>query len=536
MNYSKFNKTNDHAYNVRRALEYCKEHQIQSLEFPKDVYHFYADTASEGIYCTSNHGVNGYKRIAFLLKQLKNFTLDGGGSEFVFHNVMNPIVADECENLTLKNFAFYTPNAFSNTGEITAVGSNWFEVEILAEQPHYVAHGQLFFGAPKGLHYPVEILIEAQPDKIHLQPNRQDYYLNAQDNVEQINENVVRFTGLNRPLPVLGNKMLLMCRARDAACILLQNCKNTRVLNYTAYTGVGMGLLAQNCETVLVDNMKTCCKPERYLSLNADATHFVNCCGKVTVQNSSFSGQLDDALNVHGIYTRIIRKQQNSLVVKYMHPQAKGLNCYRVGDTVSVVDPESLLPKATGIVTAVEVLNIDCTHLTIEGNLNGVLAGDDLENVSRYPEVYFCHNRVEYNRARGILLGSCKKTVISNNYFNTAGAAILFESNGDFWFESGAVQDVVIENNEFENCKYGAWCSAVIEVAPRKKTEENRYFHGNISVQNNRFHNCKFPLFKANNVRSPAFENNKIEPERLEKATQLEHCSQAIITNLQAKN
>lgn len=141
---------------------------------------------------------------------------------------------------------------------------------------------------------------------------------------------------------------------------------------------------------------------------------------------------------------------------------------------------------------------------------------------------------MEYNRARGILLGSCKKTVISNNYFNTAGAAILFESNGDFWFESGAVQDVVIENNEFENCKYGAWCSAVIEVAPRKKKEENRYFHGNISVQNNHFHNCKFPLFKANNVRSPAFENNKIEPESLEKATLLEHCSQAIITNLQA--
>lgn len=94
MNYSLFNKTPSHAYNVRRALEYCRENSISSLEFDKGEYHFTPDLASEDLYCASNHGYNELKRIAFLIKNMKNFTLDGGGSEFIFDGIMNPIVVD----------------------------------------------------------------------------------------------------------------------------------------------------------------------------------------------------------------------------------------------------------------------------------------------------------------------------------------------------------------------------------------------------------------------------------------------------------
>ena len=527
MNYAEFNTTPNHAYNIRRALEYCKKNKVQELVFNKGVYNLSGELAAEGVYCTSNHGVNGFKRIAFLLKNMGDFTLDGGGSEFVFHSVMNPIVVDGCRNITLKNFGLYTPNAFSNTGTVTAVGNSWFEVTITAQQHHFVQHGQLFFGQENGLHYPVGILIEAQPNKKMLQPDRQDYYMRPTDEVKQIGENTVRFQGLARPLPLLGNKMLLMCRARDAACVLLQNSKNISILNYTAFTGVGMGVLAQNCRNVLINGMRTECKEDRWLSLNADATHFVHCSGKITVQNSSFSGQLDDALNVHGIYTRVLQKNKNQIVVQYMHPQAKGLNVYSVGEEISVVDPLTLLPKTTRKITEVEVLNIDCTLLSLEGGTADITVGDDVENITRSPEVLFENNRVTYNRARGILLGSRGKTVIRNNYFNTAGAAVLFESNGSFWFESGAVQQVEITNNVFENCRYGAWCSAVIEVAPREKTEPNRYYHGKILVQNNIFHNCKLPLFKANNVQKAIFSQNKIKP-LIGEPAEYTHCGNII--------
>ena len=146
MNYSYFNKTPDHAYNIRRALEYCKAHGEKSLEFDRGVYEIYPDLASEGVYCTSNHGVNGFKRIAFLLKDLKDFTLDGGGSEFVMRGVINPIVADNCENLTLKNFALSNPEPFTVDGEVTGTEGDTFTLRVRTTQPLSTATTRLHRG------------------------------------------------------------------------------------------------------------------------------------------------------------------------------------------------------------------------------------------------------------------------------------------------------------------------------------------------------------------------------------------------------
>lgn len=531
MKYSEFNQTPDHALNVRRALAYCKEHGISSLEFDPGVYDFYPDTASEGVYCTSNHGVNGYKRIAFLLKDFHNFTLDGGGCEFVFHGVMNPIVADACTDLTLKNFSLFTPQTCCQSATVTAVGDDWFELEIAHEQPFFIRRGELFLGNDdeNAFFHPLIYLVEALPDRHHLQREQSDYCVRPQDVVRQIDEHTVRFENLDRAMPTVGNVIWLSCSTREAACVLLQDCQNTVIQQYTAYTGIGMGVLAQNCDTVLIDGMRTACKPNRALSLNADATHFVQCTGKITVQNCHFSGQLDDALNVHGIYTRVVQKTETSVIMKYMHHQAKGINGFRVGDVIQAVDAESLLTKGEPLtIRAVEILNIDCTLLTLEGDLSKVDVGDDFENLTRSPEVLFQNNRVEYNRARGILLAARGKTVLRNNYFNSAGPAILFESNGNYWFESGGVQDVVIENNVFEDCAYACWGDAAILMVPRAKTEEGRYFHKRVTVQNNTFSNCKKLLFQADNVETVIFRGNTVTPESTLPQVEFDHCENII--------
>lgn len=528
MKYAEFLKTNDHAYNVRKALEYCKENNITSLEFDKGRYDFFENMATEAPYFTSNHGVNGFKRIAFLLKDMKNFTIDGGSSEFVFHDIMNPFVVDNCKNIELKNFSVFTPKAFSNTADVIATGDGWFDVKLQSNQEHFVKHGQLFFGENLK-NYPVEILLEAEPNKKYLRRDFADYYLRNDDIVEALSEDTVRFHCIKRQPPILHNKMLLMCRARDAAQILLTKSQNIKINNYIAYSGIGMGVLAQKCENVYIDRMQTKCKEERYVSLNADATHFVHCMGEVKITNSDFSGQLDDAFNVHGIYTKIIDITKNQILVKYMHHQAKGLDIYDVGSQIQIVDPLSLLPKENFKITKVEVLNSDCTLLTLDNETHNISLGDMVEDIRLHPEVVFEKNKITFNRARGILLGSRKRTIIKDNYFNTAGVAILFESNGSFWFESGGTTDVVIENNIFEDCKYGKWGSAVIEVVPREKTVENRYFHKNIIVKGNKFKNSNARSMYINNVERLTLENNQFaECQQQEVVT--EHCKN-IITN-----
>ena len=83
-----------------------------------------------------------------------------------------------------------------------------------------------------------------------------------------------------------------------------------------------------------------------------------------------------------------------------------------------------------------------------------------------YPDVLIKGCRMRGNRARGLLLGSRGRTVIEDCYFHIAGAAILFEGDGNFWYEQSGVRDVTIRNNIFENGNYGSlnWGNACIAV------------------------------------------------------------------------
>ena len=226
--------------------------------------------------------------------------------------------------------------------------------------------------------------------------------------------------------------------------------------------------------------------------------------------DSDFSGQLDDALNVHGVYTRILAVDGRVLTVKYMHSQAKGLDIFDKGDRIRIVSPDSLLPKGEYQVENLEILNNETTLLTLDRPVEAI-PGDDCENISWMPEVEFCGNHVAFNRARGILLAAGARTVISGNYFNTSGGAILFESNGEYWFESGATNDVVITGNFFDNCHYGSWSRAVIDAVPRAKAEDGRFFHGRIEITGNRFVSCHAAPIKLDNVSEVIVRENLLE-------------------------
>ena len=111
-----------------------------------------------------------------------------------------------------------------------------------------------------------------------------------------------------------------------------------------------------------------------------------------------------------------------------------------------------------------------------------------------------------------MLLANHGRTVIRNNYFHTPGIAVMFESSGDFWFEAGNTEDVLIENNVFDNCGYAvnAWVKGVIESKKRKDFDGENYYHKNLTVINNEFRNNVRPLLVANNTENVTFKGNKI--------------------------
>ena len=239
---------------------------------------------------------------------------------------------------------------------------------------------------------------------------------------------------------------------------------------------------------------------ENCWSAGQDASHFVNCRGKVTIEDNLFENQLDDAVNFHGIYTQIDKIADNKILVEYKHWQTVGIDIYSVGDRIQMLEQDSQMPVAEATITDVEVLNNYKTALTLDNLSEKVTEGMIVESLDDNAEALIQNNIIRNNRARGMLLASRGRTVVRNNHFNSGGAAIQFESDPFKWYECGGTRDVLIEGNLFDDCKYGKWGRAVIDIGKRRRNVEGFYYHGKIEIRNNRFTQTDYPCVAADNV------------------------------------
>jgi hypothetical protein len=71
-----------------------------TLVFPKGQYEFYPENAVEAHRAVTNHD-SGLKRMVFPIFGFRGFTIDGGGSTFMFHGRISPIIVDGCKGTTL---------------------------------------------------------------------------------------------------------------------------------------------------------------------------------------------------------------------------------------------------------------------------------------------------------------------------------------------------------------------------------------------------------------------------------------------------
>ena len=514
VHYSQFQTTNDHAFNVYNALTYCKTHGEDMLVFDKGTYDFYYDKSTETLAHISNHDMHGLCRVAFLLEGMRNFTIDGGGSTFLFHGCITPFLLRNCHQVTLRHLTIDYPVTAALETIVTEVGSDYLDVLVQGQETYLVEHDYLYVTDPSGNKRAFRyVFVRSRDNQLAYVPEARDAWVKNEDvRVQDLGERKLRLYNVNMDAVVGTNLTLRVFDTRQACNVAITDCKDISLLDLTMFNSYGMGVLAQKTENVTVDGMLVKATNGRLNSLQADGTHFVHCKGLVKVVNSSFSEQLDDALNVHGIFTKIVDKTDDYILVQYMHFQATGIDIYQAGDTFCTLDPKSLIPTGSYEVAYAEVINRNFTKIYVKGGTGKILVGDVVEDLTWSCDLLFENNRVFNNRARGLLIASKGKTVIRNNYFNTPGVAILFESDGQFWFESGSTTDVEISNNVFENCNYvTAWGKRTITVKPREVFNEGAYYHQYIQITGNRFKGHCNPLLYADNIRELVFRDNVIE-------------------------
>lgn len=510
VNYESFNLTEDHCYNIRRALMYCRENQEDGLIFPKREYHLYPEKASMCAVSVSNHDICGYNSIAFLLENMRDFTLDGGGSTFISHGVMLSVALMDCFNIRLRNLEFTVEEPMRMEAEVIGYsGKDWI-LEVTNDVGYYIRDGMLRFTDAYGHDDPYHYTMIARRGQ------GMDYIPETKESFDK-NVRFFRMEGKkilvqNSQLrPEEGMRLILAPQIRHGCTVFLKNCTNTLIEDLVICHSYGMGVVAQLCDTVTIRRMKV--SPDRAMfSTNCDATHFVSCTGKVEISDSCFESMLDDAMNIHGVFTRVEQVDEKGILVHDMHPGSKGLSLYSTGDRIAVMNPRRLIPESIYTVEKAEQINMEYFYLTLRERADHIPVMYTVENISRQPEVIFCNNVVKANRARGILLASKGRTLVRNNAFHTPGCAVLFESDGEMWYESGGTRDVLIENNLFDHCGYAreAWGEAVIEIKPRKEADGIHYYHKQIRIRKNRFTGKERIILSAADTQEIEFSGNEV--------------------------
>lgn len=504
---------------VRRLLDEMRGRGARRLVFAPGTYHFHPDRAKETYLFVANND-EGLKRIVFPLEGLDGFEIDGGGAEFVFHGALVPVWVRGGGAVVLRNFSIEWATPFHGEAEVLGAEEAFVDARLSPGFRHEVVNGnlRLVYGdgrPPAGIRNVLEFDSRRRETACLANDN---YGIGERWRAEALADGVVRLHAkFSAPLPKPGNVLALMPEGRHCPAIVLDDTAGARIEDVRIHHAGGMGVIAQRCRDVTLRRVNVRARESgpRLVATTADATHFVGCSGRVTVEDCEFVGQMDDPLNIHGVYARISRRlSDDTLEVELCHRQQLGFEVARPGEEIEVVDRRTLLTKHRSRVLAVERTNRRFAILRLENAPpTGVAPGDGLGNLDLQAELVFRRCFCAANRARGLLVSTAGSVLIEENRFHVPGAAVLIAGDSNFWFESGAVRDVAIRRNHFDNCNYGVWGRAAIDINPEIEPAHRAgvRYHRNIAIERNRFTAFDRRVVRGHCVDGLSIRGNRIE-------------------------
>ena len=514
---------NDVVNLTNNALKELKGDQPKVVIFEPGTYHFYPENCQRRNYFESNTTDENPRVCALLFEGIKNLTIRGKGSQFIFHEQMQPFTFDNCENVVLKDVTIDWEKPMTAQAEVVNITDDYLDLKIdQKEFPYKLIDGKLVFvghnwqenwKSTMEFDRTGHFVVSQTGDRGCLGNNWQDYI------AENIIPGLVRLYHHFERKPAKGNFLVMRHSERIHAGIFIQDSKNIEIKNVTLYHATGLGILAQFSKNLTFDGYRAIPNPEkkRYFGGGDDGLQVSNCKGNVIVRNCEFAGLMDDPINVHGTsvqVTEIISEHQ--LKCKFMHHQSEGLNWGHSRDQIGFIENSLMKTIAVGELESFEPINKETFVLTFKNPiLNDLEVKDALENLTWTPDLLFEHSHFKSCRARGLLVSTPGKVIIRDNIFESSGSAILIAGDANNWFESGAVTDVRIQNNVFtELCNTSSYqfCEGIISIYPEipKLNEKTPCFHKNITITDNEFHPFDYPVLFARSVNGITFTNNTL--------------------------
>jgi len=537
---------NDYTPIVYDAIKRLTSGGFKKIVFEKGTYHFYPEKAFEKYTAISNHD-NGLKRSAFPILNINGLEIDGGGSEFLFHGKIIPFMIENSSDIHIHDLNIDWERTFNSEMQVVAVNqkNKTVDFSISENYPYQIRNQQLVFigkyyshSLERGIYfdpgtnavvydavkYPSYKMFDGSFLTYNPKPEKEvneGFATMNMDNIKplkitatELKPGLVRLKNINGELPKIGWFYIAKgynSENRQVPAIRIYASTQTNLENINVYHAGGMGLIAEKCDSINLNNFNVKLREgtSRHLSTTADATHFVNCKGLVKIENCLFENQLDDATNIHGTYVEVTKILNNNQVeVKLGHFQQRNFDFANPHDTLTIVEMKTFARKNQVVLNRIEHVNEKYYRLSFTNNIkNDIKVGDLIDNGDWYPEVILKNNTAINNRARGFLIASPKKVIIEGNTFSNSKSAILLEaSKYSWWYESGNVQDLTIDHNTFLDGTYDGGISGLIEVHAQSPG-----IIKNIYITNNLFHTFNPMLLNIEGVKNLEFSGNKIK-------------------------
>lgn len=519
---------------IARIKAECAPEDSIVLRFAKGRYLFHEAGAAVRTYYISNHDQGNPKKVGIALEGFRHLTLEGNGAELIFHGRMLPLALLDSENCTLRNFSidFANPHIsqvriVGNDAEkgITFEPAPWVKWRI-SKDSVFEAYGSGWAARPS-----YGIAFEAETR--HIVYNTSDVYCPTKG-VALTKEGTLLAPAWKDSRLMPGTVVAMRTWDRPAPGIFLHHDRNTVLDNVKVHYAEGMGLLAQLCENITLQSFGVCLRGTddlRYFTTQADATHFSGCKGKIVSCGGLYEGMMDDAINVHGTYLKVVKRiDDHTLVGRYMHNQSWGFEWGEPGDSIQFIRSKTMdVLGQPNSITAISPADRSETagarefKITFRDPVDPQICGQEgygIENLTWTPEVEFKGNIIRNNRARGALFSTPQKVVVEDNLFDhTSGAAILLCGDCNGWYETGACRNVIIRKNRFINALTNQFqfTNAVISIYPEIPDlgGQQRYFHGGkeggILIEENEFDTFDAPILYAKSVDGLVFRHNVIK-------------------------
>ena len=504
---------------LRRAISAARQQPNGcKIIIPKGVYHFYPENALKMSFHVSNHDQPTFHPVCIPLVDLKNVTLEGNGSVFLFHGMTQPLLIMDSQQIKVSNLSIDYARQFYTESIVTKVDDKTTTVRIDPKKTPFKINNKRFTFIGEEWEMGVSTCTAFEKETGRIIEGTSD--LSWSGEVEDLGNGLCE---LQWNLQSKGIKPgdVLVFRTWDRphpACVLYRS-EKTNLINLSIHNSQGMGILAQRSTDISISGGGIFIRKgsgKAHCS-GADATHFSNTRGTISVKNAFFEGMMDDAINVHSTCLGIEEiVSPNTIRCRYKHAQAVGFEVFLPGEKLQFIAGTTLETGKSAVVKSVRKLNTEEILITLDSPLPPeVKKGDAVENSSWYPSVVFTGNTVRNNRARGALFNTPKSVVVHGNLFDhSSGSAILIAGDAQGWYESGACENVTITGNKFINnltSRY-QFTNAIISICPeiRNLGAQKKYYHRKITISGNQFDTFDVPLVFAISTENIKFTGNTI--------------------------